>query len=102
MIVSHGCCSDVDILESGVGELRPADRIRDRFLVQAGPRIDVVLFEKFFGLIQKFSPSKKKRKCVIFFELVKLQLQKHFSGLDTIAKNIFVFRNPFECTIEKL
>ena len=46
------------------------------------------------------SPFPKKFAVDIFSEL-KLQLQR-FSGLDTSAKEISIFQNPFDCTIEEL
>lgn len=55
---------------------------------------------KKFQTIAK-SPFPKKFAADIFFKL-KLQLEQRFSDLDANAKEISIFQNPFECTIDEL
>lgn len=67
-----------------------------------------ILLNKFdhFPCCKKFqtitkSPFPKKFAADIFLEL-KLQLEQRFSDLDANAKEISIFQNPFECTINEL
>jgi hypothetical protein len=47
------------------------------------------------------SPFPKQFATDVFSEL-KVQLQQRFSDLDARAKDISIFQNPFDCTIEEL
>jgi hypothetical protein len=38
----------------------------------------------------------------MYFRNLKVQLQQRFSDLDARAKDISIFQNPFDCTIEEL